>query len=68
MPIVNPVTPCYLNPLSFSHVVLVKVKRSTRKFTLQLNQSYYHPQFWQVVISRLQMRIQNPVRYLRRSV
>ena len=34
------------------------------KFTWQVNQSYYCPQFSQAVSSRLHMHIQNPVKYL----
>ena len=35
------------------------------KFTLHLNQSFQCPQFSQTTSSRLQMRIQNPVKHLR---
>ena len=37
------------------------------KFTLQLNQSYQHLQFYQTMSTRLQMQIQNTVRHLRWS-
>ena len=37
------------------------------KLTLQVNQSYWHPQFPQTMSSRLQMCIQNPVKHLRWS-
>ena len=34
------------------------------KFALQLNQSYYRPQFPQTMSSRFQRRTQDPVKYL----
>ena len=38
------------------------------KFTLELNQSYWRPQFSQTMSNRLQRHSENTVKYLRRNV